>query len=381
MPTPEFGPAVLAMPLTAFALLNLWRALGEGRRNAWIGMGVSLGLLLLTSYWALVLFALIAVLLLARSEGRRALRGIDPWAAAALAVLIALPHAVWLRETGLAETVGILPRTASGALAGLAIWPALLLGVIALHGGFLVLVALASGWRAGRTAPPPEIEGRERTPLARIFVLFFALATPLAATLAAAMLRSGGTALWAAPFVLLSGLAVVTAAGARIAVYRQHIVGGAWLAVLAVPALALMAALTLAPLTGAFEPETDQPAAAMGRFFTETFRRRTGQPLRAVAGEARAAYLIALASPDRPRVYSPTYPERTPWITDAEVRRTGGIVVWTLADATARPPPAMLARFPDLVAEVPQSFPRSAAGLSTPLRIGWGMIRPQAAPQ
>ena len=28
-PTPDFGPAILAMPLTAFALVNLWRAVGE----------------------------------------------------------------------------------------------------------------------------------------------------------------------------------------------------------------------------------------------------------------------------------------------------------------------------------------------------------------
>ena len=34
-PTPNFGPAVLAMPVGAFALLYLWRAIGERRRAAW----------------------------------------------------------------------------------------------------------------------------------------------------------------------------------------------------------------------------------------------------------------------------------------------------------------------------------------------------------
>ena len=31
VPTPTFGPPILAMPLTALALLHYWRALGEGK--------------------------------------------------------------------------------------------------------------------------------------------------------------------------------------------------------------------------------------------------------------------------------------------------------------------------------------------------------------
>ena len=376
MPTPEFGPAVLAMPLTAVALLLLWRGLGEERRNAWIGLGIVLGLLLLTTYWALVLFALIALFLLATGEGRDALRRMDPAASLALALLIALPHWAWMHQNSMLDAAASVPA-AREALARLAAWPVLLLGIAALHGGMLALVALASGWRRSPSAPPPQVEGLDRKPLARRFVLFFAIALPLAATAVAAALGAGGTAVWAAPLVLLSGLAVVFAAGPRILIHRQHIVGGAWLAVLALPPLLLGSALLMGPWTGTFEPETDQPAAAMGQFFTETFHRRTGRPLGAVVGDARAAYVVALASPDRPRVFSPANPARTPWISADHVRRSGAVVIWSLADATGRPPPAVLAHFPDLVAEVPHSFPRGATGLAPALRIGWGVIRPQ----
>ena len=31
VPTPDFGPAILAMPLWALMLLHFWRAVGEGR--------------------------------------------------------------------------------------------------------------------------------------------------------------------------------------------------------------------------------------------------------------------------------------------------------------------------------------------------------------
>src|SRR5262249_3750918 len=50
LPTPEFGPGVLAMPLTAFALLHYWRAVGEHKRRYWLALGLDLGLLLLTTY-------------------------------------------------------------------------------------------------------------------------------------------------------------------------------------------------------------------------------------------------------------------------------------------------------------------------------------------
>src|SRR5690606_642153 len=136
------------------------------------------------------------------------------------------------------------------------------------HGGLLVLVALAAGWRSARMAPVPEIDGYKRKPLARRFVLFFAIGLPVAGTLVAASLEAGGTALWAAPLVVLSGLAVIVAAGPRIAIHRQHIVGWAWVAVLGVPPMLLAGALLIAPSIGAYAPDTGQPAAAMGQFFT-----------------------------------------------------------------------------------------------------------------
>src|SRR5437588_4793250 len=54
VPTLEFGPAVLAMPLTALALLHGWWAIGEERRRYWFVLGIELGLLVLTTYAGLI---------------------------------------------------------------------------------------------------------------------------------------------------------------------------------------------------------------------------------------------------------------------------------------------------------------------------------------
>ena len=62
-----------------------------------------------------------------------------------------------------------------------------------------------------------------------------------------------------------------------------------------------------------------------------------------------------------------------------EIREHGAIVMWPIGDTTAMPPAAVIARFPDLVPEVPRSFERPVQGRLPLLRIGWALIRPASA--
>jgi len=114
----------------------------------------------------------------------------------------------------------------------------------------------------------------------------------------------------------------------------------------------------------------------MGRFFADSFERRTGRPLAVVTGDPRTAALIALAAPSRPSVFFDADPERSPWVTADDIRKRGAIVVWPAADTTPVPPPDIKVYFPDLVAEVPRTFARPVEGRLPVLRIGWGVIRP-----
>jgi hypothetical protein len=140
----------------------------------------------------------------------------------------------------------------------------------------------------------------------------------------------------------------------------------------------LILTAAIGPWTSLIDLSSGRPASAMGRFFTDTFQRRVGRPLAIVAGDTGIAYLTAVSSPDRPRVFSPANPERTPWLSERDVREQGAIVMWPLADPTGEPPPAIRARFPEIVAEVPQSFERPVQGMLPTLRIGWALIRPKA---
>ena len=155
------------------------------------------------------------------------------------------------------------------------------------------------------------------------------LATSVAVVLGRALPIGG-----AAPLVVLSGLALVIAAGDSIALYHQRILGFAWAGLLIVPAIFVPILIVLLPWTAGMDLKVAQPANAMGRFFADSFERRTGQPLAVVTGDPRLAALVALAAPSRPSVFFDADPARSPWVTADDIRKKGAVVVWLRADTT-----------------------------------------------
>jgi 4-amino-4-deoxy-L-arabinose transferase-like glycosyltransferase len=381
-PTAEFGPSVLAMPLTALALMHTWRAVGEGKRHAWLALGVDLGLLLLTTYAGLILVALILMFVAATARGRGAAGAVDAWAGGMIVVLIVFPHLIWLQTTGAIAFPGVAGFAGLfGAGGYLATFLRLLGVLIAAHAMLLVLVVVAGGVNTGPRAAAPVFERPPIDPLAKTFVYTFALAPALVGTLLAVLWEQSSPVGGAGPLVVLSGLAVVVAAGNVIHLHRVRIVGLVWLALLLAPAIVVIAGAAVAPWLLAIELSINQPTNAMAQFFTESFRRRTGKPLAIVVGDVRLAGLVALASPDRPRLRLADAPEVTPWVTDADIRQRGAVVVWRFADGSTELPEAIKRRFPDLVAEVPRSFEHPVQGRLPLLRIGWATIRPAASAQ
>jgi 4-amino-4-deoxy-L-arabinose transferase-like glycosyltransferase len=377
VPTLEFGQSVLAMPLTALTLLFGYRALADSRRGDWAGAGVTLGLLLLTTYAGLILLALMTLFVIATAQGRSRLGSLGPWIAAVIVVLTFGPHLFWLYSQGLSPLPALktLPNLFIGEKR-LITWGNLLLLLLFSHAGLVVLTMVAGGALAGR-APAPAVERVPAEPFAKAYVYYFALAPAFIATLLAVLTERSAPIGGAGPLVVLSGLAVVVAAGDMIRLYRQRISALVWLGLLIVPPAVIVAATVTLPWTAAVDLEVSKPANAMGQFFTETFRRRTGRPLAVVIGDVRTAGLVAFASSDRPSLYIVGSPALSPWLSDDAVREKGATIVWPVTDQGGAPPPTLKERFPDMIAEVPRSFDRSVQGRLPLLRIGWAMIRPR----
>jgi hypothetical protein len=181
-----------------------------------------------------------------------------------------------------------------------------------------------------------------------------------------------------APLVVFSGLAIVVAAGPRILLHNQRLLGWAWAGLLLVPPVIVAIFVTAAPILLGTNLKVAQPASTLGRFFAENFERRTSRPLAIVGGDRNLALLIATGAPSRPAalIEEPGFPK----IPSTEIAEKGMIVVWPATDTAGTPPPAIKARFPDLAPEVPRAFERTIQGWQPLLRIGWGMIRPAASP-
>jgi hypothetical protein len=253
-------------------------------------------------------------------------------------------------------------------------WLAVL--IVLSHVGVGLLVLLASGWRLRRNERAPEIDRNPATRSARLFVYVFALMPALAAIAIAAALGHLGPLARVGPFIVLTALAIIVAAGDRIYLYRERAVSMTWLGLLTVPPVLVVLATLFLPWTLATTLETSRPAGAMGNFFADNFQRRTGQPLAFVAGDPRIASLIAVTAPSRPRLYLDNAPERSPWTNAADLRANGAILVWQATDTAGTPPADLKAAFPEIVPELPRAFAWPVQGLLPLMRIGWAVLRP-----
>ena len=377
VPSPDFGPPILSLALWAVVLLNYWRAVMQNERRSSYLLGVAAALLLLTSAAALILLGVLVAFTALTARGRGVLDAIAAWIMALALVPFLFLHLIWLG--GMA---GTLPATlahlryAALADANTAAWLRLVAALILAHAGLAILLVLAAGWPRMQASPALPLSRAPVDAFAATYVKVFALAPGLLATMFAVVLGRALPIGGAAPLLVLSGLALVIAAGDSIELYHQRVLGFAWAGLLVVPAIFVPILIVLLPWTAGMDLKVAQPATAMGRFFADSFARRTGQPLAVVTGDPHLAALVALGAPSRPSVFFDADPARSPWITADDIRKKGAIVIWSAVDTTPTPPPDIKAYFPDLVAEVPQAFDRPVQGRLPTLWIGWGVIRP-----
>ena len=387
VPSPDFGPPVLTMALWALVLLHYWRVVGEGQRRSWYVLGAAAALLLMTSTAALFLLGALVVFIAMTAHGRKVLEAPEPWIVGIVLAVFLLLHVIWLQglvpqgdglDGGAAVLRPLLERLreAQSASLNMSVWLRLLAALVLAHAGLAILLVLAAGWPRVSLPPAPPIARLQANPHAALFIKVFALVPALLATIAAVLLGQRLPIGGAAPLVILSGLAVVLAAGDSIALYHQRVLGFAWSGLLVVPALFVPLLIVVLPWAIGTDLKIAEPANAMGAFFADSFQRRTGEKLAIVTGDPRTAALIALTAPSRPSVFSDADPARTPWVTADDIRKKGAVVVWLTADTSPAPPPDIKVYFPDLVAEVPRTFTRPVQGRLPLLRIGWGVIRP-----
>jgi len=373
-PGVEFGPQILAQPLWALLLLHSWQLLGQNRGNAWFSWSIEAGLLVLTTSAAPALLAFVVGFAAATSRGRRVLMSFDALYALMVIFVLVLPYLIWLIR---ADVPGFPPWPAIADLNGrLLHWAALLGALLFALVGIAILAALNSRLLDRDPDEAPVIFRPPVDPLARNFVYFFAAAPALVGSLISGLFDLDRVLGGAGVALMMSGLAVIVASGDLIHLRHQRILRSVWAGAIIAPALAVVVSVFVVPWTAGSEVATSLPSVAIGRFFDESFQRRTGQRLRAVTGDVQLAALISLSGP-RPHLFLAATPERTPWMNLAKFNQSGGVVVWRISDTTGTPPPEIARQFPGLAPEVPRTFDWFVNGRQPLLRIGWAIVRPK----
>ena len=92
----KFNHDVIQLPFWALAGYSFHAALTRGRTGHWALLGIAFGGALWAKYFVVVLAAPYALFLLFDPKARRALATPGPWLTTGLALLIALPHLLWL---------------------------------------------------------------------------------------------------------------------------------------------------------------------------------------------------------------------------------------------------------------------------------------------
>ena len=375
VPSPNFGPAVLAAPLWALGLLFYWRAVGEGRRGYWFLLALDLGLLLLANYVGVILLVLMIIFTAASVRGRNAAQKPEPWIAVLLLCIVVFPHVIWFRSGRSLIMEGIDESfTATGRLSP-GLW--LIFALVLTHLGSRI-IGRTDKWMA---SPSSRARTGDRSQPRRSVRSHFCVHFRVGAG------SDGGHGCfcerqtWAAWQCCASCGAFGTRGYRRCwrqdFLYRERLVSAAWLGLLVVPPVLVAVSIAIFPWTLGSDLKIAQPANAEGRFYADIFQRRTGKPLAYLSGDPRVAPLVALAAPSRPHLYFAWAPERSPWVTLADMHAQGGILVWPAADNSGTAPATLKVQFPEMVPEVPRSFPRAVQGMLPLIRIGWSMQRPQ----
>lgn len=170
-------------PLTACwagTLYFLERALLGGERRAWWGVGLCIGLGLLSKYTIALLAPAALLFMLLEPRARVWFRRPEPYLAAALALVLFSPVILWNMEHGLASFAFQSTRRIEGAVRFSL--PELLLGIVGLLTPTGLVAALTAPWLHARGVRPAGLDqgsGRDKGPARpgepRRFIIIFTL--------------------------------------------------------------------------------------------------------------------------------------------------------------------------------------------------------------
>lgn len=324
---PHFNHNTLLNLPWAAAIWFAYLAIEERRAWAWPALGVTLGLGILSKYTILILPLLLLVHVATTPAHRRILLSPLAWLAVALCLAVAGPHIHWVAT----HDLGPLRYLSSGA--GISdetfIERHLLnpLSAILIMAGMCgsLLLAMVGGLGLPRRQQR-RLDSRDR------FLVTMTLG-PAAVVVALSAVSGGGMRVeWASSFFLTLPLLLLRLFYPPSPAWRINRLL-AWTSGLMVA----MATTYVLIFTGIIEQMDEGkwsrfPARPLAAAAADGWNQVCGTPVPVVIADAWLGGTSSFRLPERPRVYSEADPRMAPWLSDADIRASGAIILWDTAE-------------------------------------------------
>jgi Dolichyl-phosphate-mannose-protein mannosyltransferase len=226
--------------------------------------------------------------------------------------------------------------------------------------------------------------GGGETVFDRRYVTALALGPFLVTTVIAAALGRQPVAMWAYPLWSFAPLAAL--------MWFQRAADFDRLRLFAIAATAVFLAFPIGyAASELFEPfvhdrpkATEFPGRLLADAITQEWRETTGMPLAYVGGAEFgpsgagefAPDLVAVYSPDHPRVIVHGDPHLSPWIDLADVERRGAVLIWEWTFSRDLPE-TLKSTFPHAELQPPLLLPRQTLYPRTPRAVRYAFVRPR----
>jgi 4-amino-4-deoxy-L-arabinose transferase-like glycosyltransferase len=369
----KFNHDVIQLPFWALAGYSLHRAL-RGRHLAdWGLLGLALGLSLWAKYFVVVLAAPMVVFALVDRDARKALATPGPYVAAAVALIVAAPHVVWLVNNDFlpfayAEHRAVLSRGFYDHL-----WHPFIFAISQFF--FLIpslLIAAPLFWPRRATSEPQASGPADDFDYRIVTWLAFG---PLATVLVMSAVSGRGTVpMWGYPLFLFLGTWLVLTARRVLDEVRLIRIVGTWAIVFVGLAIAFFINYDVLPRFDHRYRAVFFPGSELAHELSERYRAATGDSIAYVIGTMWDGGNVAHYAPSQPRVLIDGSPARAPWINLADLRARGALVVWTNSDPNVIPVPLRMIAA-DAKIEPPFDL-KDRRGDQT-AHVGWAILQKQ----
>ena len=320
---PNLNHNIMVMLPWSLTILLAHRAIEDRRRWAWPALGLCFGVGILAKYAILILAPLILAHIVATPHHRCLLARPGPWLAAGICLLVISPHLLWLDRHDFAPLVYLINGAGIDAenpavqhLAG----PLVSLAKMGGMAGSLLLLLCASLGLPRRKGVVPSSQDR---------LLVIMTAGPVALVLLLGLLTGGEIQCeWAAPFFLPLPLLLLRlfyrSPGPEES--RSFL---AWLSGLSVA----MATTYLLIFSGTV-PIVDEtewsafPARALAEKVATGWAGFCDGPVPIIVGDSWLAGTASYLLPGQPRVYAEADRRMSSWLSDADIRHAGAVIVW-----------------------------------------------------